>query len=151
MRLQFDFAGPDGGPRPVVFRDPVRVIVARTPAAVTSVLADADAALAAGHYVAGVVGYEAASGFDAALRTQPAGAFPLVWFGVFDRPADDAGLADVGADLQVRAPAWTPALAEDAHAAAVARIREAIADGETYQINYTFRSYATSKPAGQRY
>jgi para-aminobenzoate synthetase/4-amino-4-deoxychorismate lyase len=35
-------------------------------------------------YAAGFVSYEAASAFDPALKTQRAGDFPLLWFGVYE-------------------------------------------------------------------
>jgi para-aminobenzoate synthetase/4-amino-4-deoxychorismate lyase len=134
VRARFDFLA-DG--QPVLFETPSDVLIARNVAQVPAVMAAADQALADGCYVAGWVAYEAAEAFDSALVTQAPGVVPLVCFGVYREKLDAPPLtssAEPPASL-----AWTPDLDRAAHADGVAAIREAIADGETYQINYTFR------------
>lgn len=112
------------------------MLVARRVGEVAGVMAAAERALRDGFHIAGWVAYEAAGAFDSSLTTQSPGAVPLVCFGVFREmapapPLTTTTLAD--------APVWTPALSREAHATGIAAIREAIADGDTYQINYTFR------------
>ncbi len=97
----------------------------------------ADQALRDGYHVAGWVGYEAGPAFDSALVTQPAGDVPLVCFGVYAEKHEAPPL--VALDSASPTLTWTPALTREQHGRGVASIREAIADGETYQINYTFR------------
>lgn len=106
-----------------------------------------EAALARGRHVAGWVAYEAAPAFDRALTTAPPTRLPLICFGVFgERHAADAlALPSESAVPQVT---WEPALSTGAHGAGVATIRDAIASGDTYQINYTFPLAATV-PAAQ--
>lgn len=134
VRARFDFTGVI--PEPVTFASPESVIVARTVDEVLPALAQAEAALAAGRHVAGWVAYEAASAFDAALVTRTPGDVPLVCFGVFRERDVTTPLVHVAPTGPL--PQWHSAVDAAAHAAGVAAIRDAIARGDTYQINYTF-------------
>ncbi len=134
VRARFDFT--DTGQTPFVFAEPVEVIRAATVAEVLPAFARVEAALAAGRFVAGWVAYEAAPAFDSALVTHPPGDVPPVCFGVFEQPRPAQPL-----QRPVNAPRpllWQPGLPETEHARAVSAIREAIAAGDTYQINFTF-------------
>lgn len=100
------------------------------------VLAEAEAAAGAGLWVAGFVAYEAAPAFDPALRvaSRGHGSLPLAWFTAFrHRRATDPPTPRVAATP----PRWTSAMTAEEHAIAVARIRELIAAGTTYQVNLT--------------
>ncbi|MFL5383060.1 MAG: aminodeoxychorismate synthase component I [Longimicrobiaceae bacterium] len=97
-------------------------------------------AVAGGAHAAGFVAYEAAPAFDPALATRrPDPRIPLLWFALFERRSeadpDDLSSGDGDADLGD----LQPDVAEDDFAARVGRIRELIAAGDTYQVNYTFR------------
>jgi para-aminobenzoate synthetase/4-amino-4-deoxychorismate lyase len=97
----------------------------------------AERALASGRHVAGFVAFEAAPAFDRALTTRdPEG--PLVCFGVFDGPAPVDPLKTPSTDAGPLAADWT---ADDpaAYPRAVEAVRAAIAAGDVYQANYTFR------------
>lgn len=144
MQLRFDFVNAEGTSEPRIFSAPVRLIIARELSDVAAAMADADAALASGKYVAGFVAYEAASAFDSALVTQAPTDLPLVWFGVFDAPAPAPSLEPVDAPSTLE---WTSAISRDEHRRGIGAIREAIADGETYQINYTFRLNSRVEPS----
>jgi len=133
MRARFDFL--TDGP-PALFDAPVRLLTAYTVADVPGVMAAADQALRDGFYVAGWVAYEAASAFDRALVTHTPGDVPLVCFGIFRGPQQARPLEPAPWSSPMT---WHPSLTPPQHARGVATIREAIADGDTYQINYTFR------------
>lgn len=119
-----------------------RVIEARTPDAVMPALAAVEAAVGQGLHAAGFVAYEAASGIDPTLPERgPLPGLPLLWFGVFrerierdasDRADGEGSTAAVVGERRLSVDA-------DRYAAAVAAIHEAIARGETYQVNYTLR------------
>ncbi len=134
VRARFDFTG--SIPEPVSFASPEAVIVARTVEEVLPAFAEAEAALASGRHVAGWIAYEAAPAFDAALQTRGPGRVPLVCFGVFRerRAATALRQGKPAASL----PRWRSLVDAPAHADGVSAIREAIASGDTYQINYTF-------------
>lgn len=144
MRARFDFgqsnSGQNQGIAPVRFQSPERVVVARTVADVQGAMAEVEQGLRDGLHAAGWVSYEAAPAFDRALSTQPPSAIPLVCFGLFRSAEVAPPLADAGMPAAVT---WTPALSTEQHAQGVAAVREAIAAGDTYQINYTFRLQAT--------
>ncbi|MGK7311712.1 MAG: aminodeoxychorismate synthase component I [Candidatus Longimicrobiales bacterium M2_2A_002] len=150
-RLRFDFPGTGRTDRGTdrtgraVFTDPVRVIRADTlPEVVPALEAIADAA-AAGLHAAGCVAYEAAPALDPAMAVRRAGPLPLLWFGVYeaeDRVPGEAGHLDRGAYPGPGTGPWELELSRDEHAAAIAAIRDAIAEGRTYQVNLTTRMRA---------
>ena len=133
---------PSGGGRSFRFADPAGQIVARTPEEVKPALEAIERAAAAGRHAAGFVSYEAAPAFDAAFRAKPLSGLPLLWFGLFDRRLEAAPGA-FGADEPFTLSDWTAAIDADAYARVIERIREYIAAGDTYQVNFTFPRHAT--------
>lgn len=122
-----------------LFESPRRVIQATTTDEVLAAMRDVEAAVATGLHAAGFVCYEAAGGFDPALQTLPCGALPLVWFGLFD------------AFKVVRAPTrttgsepidWRLATDIEDYRQRLEAIRDALADGRSYQVNHTERLYS---------
>ncbi len=124
------------GDRFLAFEGPVAILEARDAGSVLSMLREADAALAAGRFVAGFVAYEAAAAFGLATRPPDPDGPPLVWLGVFGEPRETpCPRAEGGPPPGV---SWQPALDATEHAARLARIHERIAAGDTYQVNFTF-------------
>src|SRR5262249_23506229 len=62
---------------------------------------------------------------------------PLAWFGIFASASLEA--AATASPEALEPLAWTPSIDRDAYSAAIDRIRTHIADGDTYQLNFTFR------------
>lgn len=90
-------------------------------------------------HAAGFVSYEAAPAFDPALVVHPPGEFPLLWFALYQGctvvpppSAPPSGIAPLR---------WNPSVSEDDYRSAIRRIKEHIRDGDTYQVNFTFRLY----------
>ncbi len=119
----------------LAFAAPRRAIVATALADVRAAVAAVEAEVAGGSWAAGYVAYEAGPAFDAAVRARPPGPGPLVWFGIYGSPSEVVPAAAGEAELGPLAPE----VGADAYAASVARIREAIARGDVYQVNHTFR------------
>lgn len=149
------------------FSDPVEVLTARTPDEVFQCLeaialrhsASRREGEAGGLWAAGFVSYEAAGAFDPALKTHAPSALPLLQFGLFQ------GLEKVGTPRRgVRSSTslrttdgplgdrslpsyqlgeWTPSVSRGEYTEAIAKIKEHIAAGDTYQVNYTFRLNAS--------
>jgi para-aminobenzoate synthetase/4-amino-4-deoxychorismate lyase len=144
VRVRLDFRGHHGG-HPVMFDAPVAVIVAASVEDVIPACTAAEQALADGHYIAGWVAYDAAPAFEPAhrVRAVPAHAlgFPLVAFGVY-RQRCDAPPLDEPLSTRLTSVTWHPDVDRAAYHAGIAAVREAIARGDTYQINYTFRLLA---------
>jgi para-aminobenzoate synthetase/4-amino-4-deoxychorismate lyase len=158
------YVAPDGAPVWLEGRHPVGVIEARTHAAVLPALTQVEQATAQGLTAVGFIAYEAAHGLDSAFPRADA-PLPLVWFAVFDQaqvysaplltspvdgggtkspsplagrvgvgaaPSPPAGRVGVGADLH-------PTLTRSEYERALCAIHEAIAAGEVYQVNFSFR------------
>ena len=128
--LRFDF------PRPLCFQDPVRVIVANSPAEVRPALRAVQAAADAGFYAAGYVAYEAAPAFDPALKvnTLPS-SLPLLWFGVFAEPC----VPEEREPGEYRISEWEADSDFGRYEEIIHDIRAGIAAGDVYQVNHTFR------------
>ena len=87
-------------------------------------------------YAAGFLSYEAASVFDSALQTLPGDGFPYLWFGLYSEP-HMVTLPRPEAPKQILD--WLPTIDRESYHAAIAKIKRYIADGKTYQVNYTMR------------
>jgi para-aminobenzoate synthetase / 4-amino-4-deoxychorismate lyase len=139
VQARFDFASRRGRAS-LHFHNPSRVVTAHTVGEVPEAMASVEQGLRDGLYAAGFVSYEAAPAFDDALTTQPSSALPLIEFGLFPASQWSSPLEPGPLPTPVE---WIPMLSEEGHARGVAAVREAIAAGDTYQINYTFRLAAT--------
>ena len=132
-----------GGPPARLYRTPIRIVVARTPAEVPSALAAVRAGVAGGLQAAGYLAYEAGLALvphvaGAGERTDGA---PLSWFGLFEGH-ETLDAEEVAALLPDPAGAWAappqPAITRAAYDDALAQILEFIAAGDIYQANLTF-------------
>lgn len=133
LRIRFD-EGPEGDA--AWFDAPSRLIVAEAPDDVPAALTALDAALAAGHWLAGYASYE----LGYALERRLSGAMPrerrlpLLRFGVYAGPVAAAPLPVSAAAIGDLAPRWTP----DRYALAFRRLHDWIGAGDIYQANLTF-------------
>ncbi len=89
-----------------------------------------------GWHAAGFLSYEAAPAFDEALQTNAAEDFPLLWFGLYSQPR-------IVSLPQPASPppalSWSPTVDRHTYTEAIAQIKDYIARGYTYQVNYTMR------------
>ena len=119
-----------------------RVLTADRPEDVVPVLAEVDRATRAGRWAYGYLAYEAAAGLDAgwAVADRDAGGLPLAVFALCDEPdaVPPVALPD-GAARDYTIGPWTRDWTEPGHCVDVARVREHIAAGDTYQLNLTVR------------
>lgn len=130
-----------------LFQSPAAVLAADRLSDVCPVLREVERAAQRGRWCAGYVAYEAAPAFDPALQTHAPLALPLAWFAIFE---------DIRAGELPNAPAPpllpVPFLDEASFARRVAVIKDAIARGETYQVNFTFPLTAEDEaPAEARF
>lgn len=119
-----------------VFAGAQRLLTAASAAAVPGVLDEAESWARAGHWVLGFVAYEAAPAFDHALHTDaaPPDGMPYALFAVFDAPA-----AMPRGRQEYLCGAWRDATPRADFDASVQHIRDGIAAGDFYQVNYTTR------------
>ncbi len=91
----------------------------------------------------GFIAYEAAPAFDPAMRVVPRSAeTPLMVFSLFEPPSvlpvpwlEETVAHEIGA--------WTPTQTEIEYRHAVDQVHARIVEGETYQVNHTFRLRAS--------
>ncbi|MFC1631694.1 aminodeoxychorismate synthase component I [Candidatus Omnitrophota bacterium] len=118
-----------------------------------------DQALKAGYYVAGFMAYEAGQAFEERLTSNNTFQSPLLWFGVYDQPLvynhrqrrfrADTQLARrlikkiSGAACAGHQPfilkKIKPNISLGSYLRAIDKIKQLIASGFTYQVNYTFK------------
>ncbi len=89
-------------------------------------------------YAAGFISYEASSAFDSSLVTHKSISFPLLWFGLYEKP-EIIELPNYGANYTLN---WQPNTSQESYHRAIAKIKDYIAQGETYQVNYTIKLLA---------
>ena len=140
--LIFDFIDPlmtGSGTRRLAFTQPERVITALTIADVRPALREVEEAARNGFYAAGMICYEAAPAFDAALHARPPGPLPLLWFGLFRAPTSLPRVTKHHAAVS----GWIADTDRATYDASIKAVREAIARGDTYQVNYTMRLHTS--------
>ncbi len=124
------------------FSGPSEVIAATRVEDVLPALKSVEAAVEnQGLYAVGFISYEASSAFDASLRVHPPDAFPLLWFALYPEP-EKIALPLLSGDIRHAPAHWDPSVSKDTYDQAIARIKDHIAKGNTYQVNYTFRLHA---------
>jgi para-aminobenzoate synthetase/4-amino-4-deoxychorismate lyase len=87
-------------------------------------------------HAAGFLSYESAPTFDPAHRTLDPGGFPLLWFGLYPEPRV---ISLPQPALPKPALTWSPAIDRSTYNAAIENVKDHIAEGRTYQVNYTMR------------
>ncbi|MBD8014453.1 aminodeoxychorismate synthase component I [Planococcus wigleyi] len=135
--LLYEFRSEDGEIEPLLFTDPLEVFETHLLAEVPTILEKLEQALNKGFYAAGYVSYEAAPAFQAEMVTQPAGEMPLVWFGIFNAPQKAPVLSEEQEPYKVSE--WKMASSVEHYQKGIQQIKQAIEEGDTYQVNYTER------------
>jgi para-aminobenzoate synthetase/4-amino-4-deoxychorismate lyase len=125
---------------------PVRVITGPAPEELPAALDEVQAELEAGRLVAGYMCYEAGRAFDLTTH-EPSAEVPLYWFGVYEAAEEQTRRAasPLAASTTWRPGDWPPYAVPDMHlnvtpdeyVAALAAVKDYIAAGDTYQVNYT--------------
>ncbi|HEV7396023.1 MAG TPA: aminodeoxychorismate synthase component I [Pyrinomonadaceae bacterium] len=113
---------------------PTEELYASTRADILPLLQHVEAAANSNSFAVVFLSYEVAPVFDPALVTHYPGTFPLAWAGIFsasDQPRETrGGTYETGA--------WQPLISRDNYDECVGKIRDSIAQGDTYQVNFTF-------------
>jgi para-aminobenzoate synthetase/4-amino-4-deoxychorismate lyase len=141
-RAIIDFPAADGTRELLAFETPREILYAESLDQVRNVVCSAELQARAGFWVIGLVSYDAAPAFDAALRVRDsAGKFPLAWFAVFDGPSsppDEKFSPDEPAFWN-----WHPGIGHERFHEDIGAIRRAIFDGDVYQVNHTLRLHGS--------
>src|SRR4029079_4317641 len=115
------------------FDSPAREVRAENISEVLSVLDFAERESKAGAYGAVMLSYAAAPVFDPVLAVHRPSDFPLAWAASFDSANDLAAN-----ESRLFSDSWAPRVSRVEYDDAVSRIKELIAAGDTYQVNYSF-------------
>jgi para-aminobenzoate synthetase/4-amino-4-deoxychorismate lyase len=121
----------------LVFKNPVEILQTDDVSGVLALLLKIESRIAEGFHAAGFLSYEAAPAFDPALKVHQSSGFPLLWFGIYRKPVIDY-LPQIKDGFQYD-PIWDPVMGQDEYNSALARIKDYILSGDTYQVNFTFR------------
>ena len=140
-------ASPDAhaGIRWLLFAEPAEILLAKSIAEVPAVLQRVEEAARAGLTAAGFVSYEAAPAFDPHLTALPPSELPPAWFGIYHEARETAP-PDFKADFELSS--WSADTGPEEYARAIRRIKDYIAAGDTYQVNYTMRLRAQLRGSG---
>ncbi len=140
----------DGSGWNVSLDNPRRIAVAHHLDGVIPLLREAESAARGGSWVALAISYDAAPAFDRALDTHRDPDFPLVWCGIFDAVTSADGMQGYSTSPALRDSAasnrtgkfrvsrFEPALPAREYLRAIGSIKDYIAAGDTYQVNYTY-------------
>lgn len=138
MKFRFDFAD-----FPYYFTDPCQIIQATQLADVIPCLQQIENAVQQGYYAAGFIAYEAASAFCPHLITHDLGRLPLLWFGIFEQTADRFVTSEKEFTSKPLAYLnWQPNISWKEYQSAIQAVKDHIAKGDTYQVNYTLQMQA---------
>lgn len=114
---------------------PTKILVARNPGEVIPLLQSVEASTAAGCFAVLLLSYEAAPAFDSVLATHPNEEFPVAWAAIF--PAQAPSTNPVAANGAYQVSSWRPLVTLPQYEYSIGRIRELIAAGHTYQVNFS--------------
>ncbi|MEI6891270.1 MAG: aminodeoxychorismate synthase component I [Pontiella sp.] len=120
------------------FQDPEKVLVAESVDEVLPLLQEAEES---GLFAAGFISYEASPAFDHVLKTHSPDGFPCLYLGLFQAP-DVLDHLEETAPVHYRIGELMPSVSRDEYTQAIHAIKEHIAAGTTYQVNYTYRLHA---------
>lgn len=122
--------------KPMLFAEPQEVITAYQIKDVLPAIDRIEKRIAEGWYAAGYIAYEAAPAFDTSFRVAQQNEMPLLWFGIFSAPFTQEWSKR---ERDFSYSPWQPDVSEEQYQTAIAQIKEWIAQGDTYQVNYTMR------------
>ncbi len=90
-----------------------------------------------GYFALGFLSYEAALAFDDVLVTHQPGSFPLLYFGLFGPPSEvDRPIVE---SKGIKSLNWVASVTKEEYSISFKEIKEGIRNGDTYQVNYTYR------------
>jgi para-aminobenzoate synthetase/4-amino-4-deoxychorismate lyase len=119
------------------FAKPHRILGTTNIHEVRNTLGEIEELVNANHWhAAGFVSYEASPAFDNALHVLDSGDFPFIWFGLYPQPQ----IVELQSpEKGHNNPNWKTTLVQESYNTAIEKIKDYIARGRTYQVNYSMR------------
>ena len=126
----------------LLFQEPVQILVARSAEEVPGILDRVEEAVNREQlYAAGYISYESAPIFEASFVVLAGSRIPLAWFGLYRAAIPVTLPAPEVQELQ--GIDWKASVSGEEYSAAIDRIKAYIHEGDSYQVNYTFRLRAS--------
>lgn len=122
------------------FKKPLHIFTADSQSEIISTLEKIELLTQqSGFYATGFISYEAATAFDDSLKVKCSlpSEFPLIQFAIFDKPE----IVNIKKEHeQAFCAQCYSEISKDEYLKSIGRIKELIADGDTYQVNLTYRN-----------
>lgn len=119
----------------LLFEKPLTVIETCETHLVIDCLEELQRNLDHGCYIAGFLTYESSSAFEPEIPVYSS-KLPKLWFAIFNKPKDF--ILSKKLNCQFPSLDWTPQISEETYHRNISIIKDYIASGDTYQVNYTF-------------
>ncbi|MBT2600614.1 MULTISPECIES: aminodeoxychorismate synthase component I [unclassified Oceanobacillus] len=140
-KLIFDFAFDEQKKKRLVFLDPVDMIVANAKSEVISAMEKIETYTNQGYYAGGYISYEAGEGFDNNLKTSDDFELPLIMMGIYKQPLEKS-IDEQECPQTSELFEWEMSTSKKKYLKHVSTIKNSIAQGDTYQVNYTVRLHS---------
>ncbi|MFB1051324.1 aminodeoxychorismate synthase component I [Paraliobacillus sp. JSM ZJ581] len=138
--FQFSFQTDRENQQPITFTNPVAVYQTTDMNQVIPMLEKVEKALNNGYYAAGFLSYEAAPAFDSNYKIIHTNtAFPLIYFAIFHEPNQLLPVSEKGV---YNISDWSFVTNYTDYQTGMKAIKQAIKNGDTYQVNYTTQMQA---------
>ncbi|MFC1517028.1 aminodeoxychorismate synthase component I [Candidatus Margulisiibacteriota bacterium] len=121
------------------FENPHALISCTSPSDVSKTIKKAEYFQNKGYWVVGFLSYEAGYAFEK-IKTKKNYKFPLVWFAVFKAPNKKEAFSDLaGGQEELKIENISLNTSKKRYIQKIKQIKQAIASGFTYQVNYSMR------------
>jgi para-aminobenzoate synthetase/4-amino-4-deoxychorismate lyase len=134
----FDFVNEQERVEKLFFKDPIKTIVVSSIGQIPAALEEIEYYTKQGKYAAGYISYEAAPAFDPKMKVNANPKLPLLYFGIYDKPTSLSS-SQVSRGMNIEKIKWQSHTFKEEYKAGIDSIKEHIAKGDTYQVNYTLR------------
>ncbi len=122
-----------------LFQNPLNIIKTNSYKKITSCLQYLENQVNTNNlYAVGYLAYEAAPGFDRAVKVRSKPEIPLLQFGLFREP-EIIDLPDMDPGGSYNFTEWSASETREHYQKSITKIKSHIQNGNTYQVNYTFR------------
>ncbi len=120
------------------FISPIEIFTTNKISEVENILAEVESVVEKREvWAAGFLSYEASEAFDKAIKSKPGGNFPLTWFGIYNSPAI---IEEIEKPVNpINELLLRKNITDEDYEKAFNRIKFYIEQGDTYQINFTYR------------
>lgn len=119
------------------FSEPVFIINCHSPAEMERAFDRMERALEQGYYLAGFLSYEAGHAFEKNLRSDREYGFPLLCFGAYRKWSTNTPESLGEGGFKISAGKFN--LSPRNYATNIKKIKSSLAQGDSYQVNYTFK------------